>query len=66
MAATSDAVDVLGAVVTLAMIALFVRPGSQGPSLVTGFLSGFSTLIGSATGGIWKPKAGGYASGTTG
>lgn len=46
---SSEAADVLGAVVVLAMITVLVRPGSQGPTLVTNFLSGFSGLIGSAT-----------------
>lgn len=46
---SNQAADVLGAVIVLAMITVFVRPGSQGPALVSKFLSGFSGLIGSAT-----------------
>jgi hypothetical protein len=46
---SSEAADVLGAVITVAAITVLVRPGSQGPTLVTNFLKGFSGLIGSAT-----------------
>jgi len=49
---------VLGAVVTLAIIAVLVRPGSQGPGLVKNFLGGFSGLVGTASGGAWNTPAG--------
>ena len=58
MAVSADATDVLGAVVTLAMIAVLVRPGSQGPGLVKNFLSGFGGLVGSASGGAWNTPQG--------
>lgn len=45
---TSEGADILGAIVVLAMITVFIRPGSQGPTLVSSFLSGFSGLISSA------------------
>ena len=45
---TSEGADILSAIVVLAMITVFVRPGSQGPSLVKNFLSGFAGLISSA------------------
>lgn len=46
---SSESADVLGAVIVLAMITVFVRPGSQGPTLVTNFLKGFSSLVGTAS-----------------
>ena len=46
---SSEAADVLGAVVTLAIITVLVRPGSQGPALLSNFLGGFSSLIGTAS-----------------
>lgn len=46
--------------IIIAWVALFfvlVRPGSQGPSLVSNFVNGVVSLVGAATGGgIWGTK----------
>jgi hypothetical protein len=47
----NNVVDVFSAFVVLAGIFVLVRPGSQGPSLIKNVFSGFSGVIGSATGG---------------
>lgn len=45
------------AVVYLAVIFVLVRPGSQGPSLVTSISTGITNLISGATGGgTWSGK----------
>ena len=41
----------LTGIIIIAVLFVLVRPGSQGPSLVTGVSSGLSNLINSATGG---------------
>ena len=41
----------LTGVVIIAIIFVLVRPGSQGPSLVTGVSGALTGLIGAATGG---------------
>ena len=47
----------LTGIIIIAIIFVLVRPGSQGPSLVTGVSSGLAGLVNSATGG------GGWAAG---
>jgi hypothetical protein len=47
----NKAVDVATAVIVLAGIMVLVRPNSQGPTLVKNIFSGFSGVVGSATGG---------------
>lgn len=45
----------LAGIVILAGIFVMVRPGSQGPTLVTNVTGGLSSLVTSATGGgTWK------------
>lgn len=46
-------------IIIIAVIFVLVRPGSQGPSLVSGVSSGLAGLVNSATGG------GGWGAGTT-
>ena len=41
----------LTGIIIIAIIFVLVRPGSQGPSLVTGVSSGLAGLVNSATGG---------------
>lgn len=49
----------LTGIIIIAIIFVLVRPGSQGPSLVSGVSSGLAGLVNSATGG------GGWAAGMT-
>ena len=46
-------------IVIIAILFVLVRPGSQGPTLVSGVSSGLAGLVNSATGG------GGWAAGGT-
>jgi len=46
-------------IIIIAILFVLVRPGSQGPSLVSGVSSGLAGLVNSATGG------GGWAAGGT-
>ncbi len=48
----------LTGVIIIAVLFVLVRPGSQGPSLVSGVSSGLAGLVNAATGG------GGWAAGT--
>ncbi len=51
------AFDVILAIVWVAVIFVLVRPGSQGPTLVTNISNGLKGLIGQATGGgTWSGK----------
>jgi hypothetical protein len=53
----AKAIDVILAIVWVALIFVLVRPGSQGPSLVTGTLNGLKGLLTAATGGgTWSGK----------
>lgn len=45
-------------IIIIAILFVLVRPGSQGPSLVSGVSSGLAGLVNSATGG------GGWAAGS--
>ncbi len=47
----------LTGIIIIAVLFVLVRPGSQGPSLVSGVSSGLSGLVQSATGGgSWSGK----------
>jgi len=48
---TSVAGQFLAGIVILATIFVLVRPGSQGPTLVTNVADGLSNLVNSGTGG---------------
>ena len=48
----------LTGIIIIAILFVLVRPGSQGPSLVSGVSSGLANLVGAATGG------GGWSAGT--
>jgi hypothetical protein len=48
---TGVASSLVTGVVIIAMLFVLVRPGSQGPSLVTNVSTGLKNLIGAATGG---------------
>jgi hypothetical protein len=48
---TKDLGAFLSGIVVIAIIFVLVRPGSQGPSLVTGVSNGLKGLITAATGG---------------
>lgn len=51
------AFDVIIAIVWVALVFVLVRPGSQGPGLVTSITDGLSGLVGKATGGgTWSGK----------
>lgn len=43
--------DIATGVLVVAGIMVLVRPGSQGPSLVSALTSGFGNVVNSATGG---------------
>lgn len=43
--------DIATGVLLVAGIMVMVRPGSQGPALVTNITSGFAAVVNSATGG---------------
>ena len=45
----NEIVDIATLVLTVAAITVLVRPGSQGPALVSGILNGFSSVVGAAT-----------------
>lgn len=47
----NDFFDWLGLIAGVALVMVLVRPGSQGPALVTSVGNGFSSIIGKATGG---------------
>jgi hypothetical protein len=49
----------LAGIIVLAVIFVLVRPGSQGPSLVTNVADGLSNLVNAGTGG------GGWSAGST-
>ena len=47
----------LAGIIIIAILFVLVRPGSQGPKLVSGVSSGLSGLVNSATGGGgWAAK----------
>jgi hypothetical protein len=48
---TGIAGSFLAGIIIIAILFVLVRPGSQGPSLVTGVSSGLQGLVTSATGG---------------
>jgi hypothetical protein len=53
-------VDVATAIVIVAAIMVMVRPGSQGPALITSAGNAFTGAIGGATGGgAFNPPGGG-------
>lgn len=47
-------------IIIIAIIFVLVRPGSQGPTLVSGVSGGLASLVNAATGG------GGWSAGVTG
>lgn len=49
----------LTGIIIIAILFVLVRPGSQGPTLVSGVSSGLAGLVNAATGG------GGWSSGST-
>lgn len=56
---TKDFGTFLVGIVYLAVLFILVRPGSQGPSLVTNVADGLSNLVNAGTGG------GGWSAGST-
>jgi len=54
-----DVGSFLTGIIIVAALFVMVRPGSQGPSLVSGVSSGLAGLVNAATGG------GGWAAGST-
>lgn len=52
-----DVGSFLTGIIIIAVLFVLVRPGSQGPKLVSGVSSGLSGLVNSATGGgSWSGK----------
>lgn len=47
----NDFFDWMSLIAGVALVMVLVRPGSQGPTLVSNVTSGFANIIGKATGG---------------
>ena len=57
MNSRSAATVLIVGIIYLAIFFVLVRPGSQGPALISGVSGGLTNLIGAATGGgTWSGK----------